>query len=142
MFTRAGNHCYHRRRELFGQSNRVRIASWCVPEQLVVGKDVFAVLCSPRFQLAPITRPLFSDDPGLVKVALPDVRYPTIETAVCGSWCLQSTQRQHPFQEKSLQHRHVACRVVAVNMVRCLIFSRAASTVVTTCVLGCFWFLF
>ncbi|CAB1104650.1 unnamed protein product [Ectocarpus sp. CCAP 1310/34] len=31
----------------------------------------------------------FLDDPGPVKLALPDVRYSTAETAVSGSWCLQ-----------------------------------------------------
>ena len=31
----------------------------------------------------------FLDDPGPVKLALPDVRYTTVATAVSGSWCLQ-----------------------------------------------------
>ncbi|CAB1117590.1 unnamed protein product [Ectocarpus sp. CCAP 1310/34] len=31
----------------------------------------------------------FLDDPGSVKLALPDVRYSTVETAVSGSWCFQ-----------------------------------------------------
>ncbi|CAB1116845.1 unnamed protein product [Ectocarpus sp. CCAP 1310/34] len=31
----------------------------------------------------------FLDDPGPVKLALPDVRYSAVETAASGSWCLQ-----------------------------------------------------
>ena len=31
----------------------------------------------------------FLDDPGPIKIALSDVRYSTLGSAVCGSWCLQ-----------------------------------------------------